>query len=72
MDALIAPQTIAAYTKSLKDFGYSVTEEWVRREADALVQGQEPSVGDPGQFMSKFIAGWLDRHGLMEPRDGGS
>ena len=60
-------QIIRSYAKSLQDFGYSLTDDWVQGEADRLARGERPGGGP-----STMIDGWLQRHGLKEPRDGGS
>lgn len=64
--ATIDRQIICTYTNALRDFGYIVSEKWVRREVNALMKGERPSSRGSGSYMSRFIAGWLVKHGLME------
>ncbi len=39
---------------ALRDFGYSVTDDWVREEITRQDKGEKPQ-GGPGMF----LAGWL-------------
>ncbi len=49
------PKTVAkALTATLVDFGYAITEGYVKTEIERLLAGGQPKGGP-----SMFIAGWL-------------
>ena len=58
------PLLLAAMHKSLSEFGYPVTPQYVRDEAKRLKDDAEQPKGGP----SMFIAGWLHKAGLRSTR----
>jgi len=49
--------TSHALADSLRDFGYPVTDDWVKEEIGRLLKGEEPR----GLGPALFLWGWLEK-----------
>ena len=56
----IDPEGIREMYQALREFGYPLTEEYVRSVAEGLLQGKPP-IGGPAMF----IQGWLKKAGRL-------
>lgn len=44
----------------LRDFGYPITDEWVKEEVGRLLDGEEPRGSGPALFLQRWLREGID------------
>lgn len=52
--------TSSSLAQSLRDFGYPVTDEWVKEEMGRLLKGEEPRGLGPAMFLQRWLKEGID------------
>lgn len=53
-------ETSRSLALSLRDFGYPVTNEWVKEEIGRLINGEEPRGLGPAMFLKRWLEKGID------------